>query len=409
MEKKRKRISQCPNCQTMLSARDNFCPNCGQENHYNNHSIKELLNDFFASFINFDNKIWNSLKTILLQPGQITKQYVEGKRIRFVPPFKLYLFFSFIFFVMMSFSFQKASHSDFSRKILNRINQVIASETLNISEKEYNRLKNANSDVIKSFIDSVFAYKTKWNRTKKEDFYNLVNKNVLSDFRVGISENNFSIGTQKSFLSYDIFLEKKPQFDTILILNHQITRKELKLVYDDKTKLDSLVTTKWKKLGYFKQIELKNLIHKTGVFSFGNVTQMTEFVDKEINKYLSIASYTIILMMPFVSLLLLIFFRKKHKKLYVHLIHSLHLHSTIYLFTSILMGIFLITGLNALFLGVYILFVIGLVVYFIISNRVLYQERKSITVLKSIFLIALYFIISLLVAFYIGLISVAYI
>ncbi|WGU69202.1 hypothetical protein QIU18_08325 [Capnocytophaga canimorsus] len=100
---------------------------------------------------------------------------------------------------MMSFSFQKASHSDFSRKILNRINQVIASETLNISEKEYNRLKNANSDVIKSFIDSVFAYKTKWNRTKKEDFYNLVNKNVLSDFRVGISENNFSIGTQKKF------------------------------------------------------------------------------------------------------------------------------------------------------------------------------------------------------------------
>ncbi|AEK22408.1 Hypothetical protein Ccan_02860 [Capnocytophaga canimorsus Cc5] len=73
------------------------------------------------------------------------------------------------------------------------------------------------------------------------------------------------------------------------------------------------------------------------------------------------------------------------------------------------MGIFLITGLNALFWGLYILFVIGLVVYFIISNRVLYQERKSITVLKSIFLIALYFIISLLIAFYIGLISVAYI
>ncbi|WGU69674.1 hypothetical protein QIU18_08320 [Capnocytophaga canimorsus] len=86
------------------------------------------------------------------------------------------------------------------------------------------------------------------------------------------------------------------------------------MVYDDKAKLDSLVTTKWKKLGYFKQIELKNLIHKMGVFSFGNVTQMTEFVDKEINKYLSIASYTIILMMPFVSLLLLIFFRKKAQK-----------------------------------------------------------------------------------------------
>ncbi|WGU69201.1 DUF3667 domain-containing protein [Capnocytophaga canimorsus] len=92
----------------MLSARDNFCPNCGQENHYNNHSIKELLNDFFASFINFDNKIWNSLKTILLQPGQITKQYVEGKRIRFVPPFKLYLFFFVHFLCNDEFFFSES-------------------------------------------------------------------------------------------------------------------------------------------------------------------------------------------------------------------------------------------------------------------------------------------------------------
>ncbi|WP_212906142.1 DUF3667 domain-containing protein [Capnocytophaga stomatis] len=405
--KKRKRISQCPNCQAMLSVRDNFCPNCGQENHYNDFSVKELANDFFGSLINFDNKIWNTLKTIF-RPGQITKQYIEGKRIRFVPPFKLYLFFSFIFFVMMSFSFQKASHSDFTKRIFNRINKTIDSETLNISEKEYNQLKNANSDEIKSFIDSVFAHKTKWNQTKKEDFYDLVNKNGFESFRVDVSENNFSIGTQRSFLSYDIFMKKKPEFDTIWTGKHQLTRKELQSVYGNNSKTDSLITAKWKNLGHFERIKLHNSINQTGVFTFGTVNQMTEFIDAQIGKYLSIISYTIILMMPFVSLLLLIFFHKKYKKLYVHLIHSLHLHSIIYLFTSVFMGIFLLIGLNNLFWILYVLFLIGLIIYFIISNKILYRERRLITVFKSLILIFLYFGISLFLTIYVGFLSVSY-
>ncbi|GET45900.1 hypothetical protein RCZ01_12020 [Capnocytophaga felis] len=308
----------------------------------------------------------------------------------------------------MSFSFQKASHSDFTKRIFNRINKTIDSETLNISEKEYSQLKNANSDEIKSFIDSVFTHKTKWNQTKKEDFYDLVNKNGFESFRVDVSENNFSIGTQRSFLSYDIFLKKRPEFDTIEIGRHRLTRQELKLVYDDKFKMDSLITVKWKNLGRFERIELQNLIYKTGIFSFGNITQMTEFIDKQIGKYLSIVSYTIILMMPFVSLLLLAFFHKKYKKLYVHLIHSLHLHSIIYLFTSIFMGIFLYIGLNTLFWILYVLFIIGLMMYFIISNRVLYQERRFLTIFKSTILVFIYFGISLFLTIYVGFISVSY-
>ncbi|MDO4783440.1 MAG: hypothetical protein Q4A09_09530, partial [Capnocytophaga felis] len=152
----------------------------------------------------------------------------------------------------------------------------------------------------------------------------------------------------------------------------------------------------------------QNLIYKTGIFSFGNITQMTEFIDTQIGKYLSIVSYTIILMMPFVSLLLLAFFHKKYKKLYVHLIHSLHLHSIIYLFTSVFMAIFLYIGLNTLFWILYVLFIIGLMVYFIISNRVLYQEGRFLTIFKSTILVFIYFGISLFLTIYVGFISVSY-
>ncbi|MFK8283392.1 DUF3667 domain-containing protein [Capnocytophaga canis] len=405
--KRRKRISQCPNCQTMLSAKDNFCHNCGQENHYNDFSIKELTSDFFGSFINFDNKIWNTLKTIL-RPGQITKQYVEGKRIRFVPPFKLYLFFSFIFFVILSFSFQKASHSGFMQRLFTSINKSVTSTQLKITEAEYMQLKDANSDQIKSFIDSIFKHKNKWNNLNRKTFNNWADKNIFSDFRVGVLDNQFSIGSQKIASSYVVFLNKKPEFDTIWMGRYQLTLKELKTVYENSSQTDSLITTKWKELDRFEHIKLRNLIKQVGVFTFGTVTQMTEFTDTQIAKYLSITSYTMLLMMPFVSLLLLIFFRKKYKKMYIHLIHSLHLHTVIYLFTSILMGIFLWSGLNTFFWILYVICIAGLVTYFTISNKILYEEPISKTIFKSLILTFLYFATSFFIGMLIGYVSVAY-
>ena len=406
--KKRKRISQCPNCQTMLSAKDNFCPNCGQENHYNDFSVKELTNDFFGSLINFDNKIWNTLKIILLQPGQITKQYIEGHRIKFVPPFKLYLFFSFIFFVILNLSFQKVSHSNLTQKFFTSFNKMSNSKMLTISKKEYARLKNANSGEIKLYIDSVFLHKEKWDNLKRNTFYNLANQNVFSGFRVDSINNNFNITTEKIKYSHIILLDEYPKFDTLSLMNRDITRQELRLIYENTEKTDSLITAKWGNVSSFEKLRINNFIQKLSIFSFGTVKQMTEFIDFQSEKYLSAISYSMLLMMPVISLLLFIFFRRKQKKIYVHLIHSIHLQVVVYIFTSILIGIFLWLGFSPLFWLMYFLLVVGMSVYFMISNKVLYQERKSITFLKSIILIFLYFTIFLFTVIYIGFISVAY-
>lgn len=405
--KKRKRISQCPNCQTMLSARDNFCPDCGQENHYTDFSVRELMGDFFGSLVNFDNKIWNTLKTIF-RPGQITKQYVEGKRIRFVPPFKLYLFFSFIFFVMLSFSFRQASHSDFIQQLFTNINKSVPSKKIKITDAEYTQLKDANSDQIKSFIDSVFQHKNKWNTLNRETFYRWTDKNAFSGFRVGVLDGDFNIGIPKATPNYAIFLDKKPEFDTVEVGGYRLTRRELQSVYGNSSQTDSLITAKWKNIGRFERIKLRNLINQVGIFTFGTVNQMTEFTDVQISKYLSITSYTTLLMMPFVSLLSLIFFRRKYKNIYVHLIHSLHLHTVIYLFTSVLMGIFLWVGLNTLFDTLYTIYVVGLIAYFTISNKVLYQEKGWKTLFKSLVLIFLYFAIAFCIAMLIGFVSIVY-
>ncbi len=431
--KKRKRINQCPNCQTMLSAKDNFCPSCGQENHYTDLSMKELFYDFFGSLFNFDGKIWNTLKTIVLQPGQITKQYVEGKRIRFVPPFKLYLFFSFIIFILLSLSLKKASHSEFVQQIYFNIHQVSRGDMLEIDKTQYLRLKDADYQQINAFVDSVFQHKTKWNKLTKEQYYATFNKQMLdepkvkkitTDIEIGAKKEQYGYAiqvkrktesdtlpitdTKKEQYGYAIQVQRKMEYDTISMNELKITMRDLKKMCDYPQLTDSLIATHWKNADFLEKAKIKNELQTLGVFSFGTVHQMTEYIDNTIDRILSLSSYTMLLMMPCAALFLLAFYRKKYSFFYPHLIHSIHLHTVGYLFLIPIMGVFVWLNMNTLFLILFLVFLVWLFVYFLISNKVVYEERKRSTILKSIVLAFVYVLFSSVAILYISAVLVMY-
>lgn len=54
----------------------------------------------------FDTRAWRSLRMLLFSPGRMEAEFTEGKRVRYVPPVRLYLFVSFFFFLLLS------THSD---------------------------------------------------------------------------------------------------------------------------------------------------------------------------------------------------------------------------------------------------------------------------------------------------------
>jgi hypothetical protein len=61
----------------MLKPEDNFCSNCGQENHDLKVGMGQLLYDVFEGFTNFDTKFYNTAKSIFSQPGKITKDFLR--------------------------------------------------------------------------------------------------------------------------------------------------------------------------------------------------------------------------------------------------------------------------------------------------------------------------------------------
>jgi hypothetical protein len=99
--KNRKKSIICPNCNQKLQVLDNYCPNCGQENHTHKIPVKNFIVDFLASSFNFDTKIFTTLRDLIIKPGLITKNYNQNRRARYVTPIKFYIFVSFIFFFIL--------------------------------------------------------------------------------------------------------------------------------------------------------------------------------------------------------------------------------------------------------------------------------------------------------------------
>ena len=99
IHKKRRKVEICHNCHTILSLENNFCPHCGQENHDLKVPIGHLAFEVFEGFTHFDTKFYNTMRAIFTSPGKITKDFLEGRRGRYVPPVRLYFLISFVFFL----------------------------------------------------------------------------------------------------------------------------------------------------------------------------------------------------------------------------------------------------------------------------------------------------------------------
>jgi hypothetical protein len=94
--------TECPNCTHSLDAVDRFCRHCGQASRGHRLGIRDMVVELLGGLFNFDGKNWLTMRTMLLQPGALTRHFTEGKVARYAPPIKVYLFTSFIFFILIN-------------------------------------------------------------------------------------------------------------------------------------------------------------------------------------------------------------------------------------------------------------------------------------------------------------------
>jgi len=91
----------CLNCGNRL--RGQYCGNCGQRSRSRLISLWELISDAFGDLFELDSRLWQTLVPLMIRPGRLTRDYLEGRRARFMPPFRMYLVLSLLFFVVAFF------------------------------------------------------------------------------------------------------------------------------------------------------------------------------------------------------------------------------------------------------------------------------------------------------------------
>lgn len=91
----------CLNCGAYL--RGQYCAVCGQRAQSRLISLWELVRDAFGDLFELDSRLWQTLIPLLRRPGRLTHDYLQGRRARFMPPFRMYLVLSLLFFVVAFF------------------------------------------------------------------------------------------------------------------------------------------------------------------------------------------------------------------------------------------------------------------------------------------------------------------
>jgi hypothetical protein len=94
---------------------------CGQETRVRPPTLREFAQQFGGTYFATEGALWRSLKLLLLKPGELTRQYLAGRRKHYVLPLRLYLTISVLTFLLLrlvagvSMSMQMPSDLDLSK------------------------------------------------------------------------------------------------------------------------------------------------------------------------------------------------------------------------------------------------------------------------------------------------------
>jgi len=88
----------CLNCGEPVSQR--YCPACGQGVIDPNPTLGEFVHEAAGEFLHWDGKLAETFRLLCTKPGALTREYLAGRRARYLSPLRLYLTCSVIFFAL---------------------------------------------------------------------------------------------------------------------------------------------------------------------------------------------------------------------------------------------------------------------------------------------------------------------
>jgi hypothetical protein len=132
-----------------------------------------MLLHFIGDYFHYDNKFWLTVRTLILRPGVITKDYIQGKRARYLNPIQLYIFVTTVFFLLFFFSAssiikESASESDTQKPTTSAKTQLQKIQDT-IRQNQQNTQVVSSGDSLLNFVITDTTYSQAGNRIAHYD------------------------------------------------------------------------------------------------------------------------------------------------------------------------------------------------------------------------------------------------
>jgi len=355
---------ECLNCTQPLLGHENFCSYCGQKNSTKQLSFGVFLNNLFSGLFSYDSRFWRTFIPLLIKPGKVSKEFIEGRRVRFVNPFQLYLNVSVIFFLLLGITnsidnINNPENGIFSAtKNLDSLSQLGSQKLDSVITKAQDEvLSSIPNDSTKTKVITNLGNVFKIVETESEDESGDYVYHIKTDSTGDISFFN-KIG------DFQNFHEKYP-------------------TYTSEQALDSL--------GYQKTFWNEFYFVQT-VKAVANVKQMrSDGGERYINKLTSYISISLFIFLPVFTLFLKLLFIRRKFTYMEHLVFVFHTQTVFFL----LFIIFYLLNFFVKMENIAWVFVLLFLLYLYKALRYFYQQKRFKTILKFILLNSYYLFLAL--------------
>ncbi|MFV0376118.1 MAG: DUF3667 domain-containing protein [Mangrovibacterium sp.] len=99
-------VRECANCGT--SFQGYFCPGCGQSTNEFDRPFGFVFYDFLGNFFSFDSRFFRTFRYLIFRPGFLSSEFLAGRRERYAPPIRTFIFLSFLLFLLVQLLTDKA-------------------------------------------------------------------------------------------------------------------------------------------------------------------------------------------------------------------------------------------------------------------------------------------------------------
>ncbi len=347
----------CQNCGKPLMLNAHFCSFCGQKPITGKITIHELLHQFLHIWLHIEGKLLATLRHLFI-PGKLTQDFFKGMHVRYAHPVQLFFILGVLCFEMIECATRKQEEvAKQGLEYLQKRNQwalfKVKMDSVKMKTEEKYRSSSQAGQALEDMskgVKNIRAYDNLFLDSNTDTLNSIIKKKSAKSIYNNLIDS--TAPWRKELL-------KNKKKDTSSLLSDNNANSKLDLTNLDSDSLRRVIgnqKTDTIKMGIFKISPLQG----AKLTDFEELNE-EEFVEKYYKRFgklfsrqiykiskeggtlwtfiMSKAFWGVVFIIPFISLLFLGMYRRKHIYFVEHLVFWMHYHA--FLFFSLILIIFL--------------------------------------------------------------------